>query len=115
MIDKWQPDFITIEDIQLQRANGERENVLVFKKLAWLQGVLMNYFREIGMEYDVVPSVTWKSYNEVKGKTRTDQKKNAQLKVKRFFDISVTQDEADAILIGRYAANQHSSAKIITF
>jgi hypothetical protein len=29
------------------------------------------------------------------------------MKVKKLYDISITQDEADAILIGRWAANEH--------
>lgn len=53
----------------------------------------------------VVPAATWRNHSEIKGKTRTDRKRNAQLKVKRFYDVSITQDEADAILIGRYAAH----------
>lgn len=115
MIESWKPDKVVIEDIQLQRTNGEKEGVTTYKKLAHLQGVLINYFYEKNLQYDVVPPATWRSYSEIKGKQRTDQKKNAQLKVKRFYDVSVTQDEADAILIGRYAANQYSSTKIIEF
>jgi hypothetical protein len=46
---------------------------------------------------------------------RTDKKKNAQLKVKKLYDISVTQDEADAILIGAWAVYDHNQSKIIMF
>lgn len=119
MIEKWKPDFVVLEDIQLQsykKSNSEKvEAVVVFKKLAHLQGVLKNYIYEIGLPYSVVPAATWKNFSSIKGSTRTDQKRNAQLKVKSLYDISVSQDEADAILIGRWAAHTQQNNLIIDF
>lgn len=119
MIQNWQPDQVVIEDIQLQKfksSNGmEGDAVVTFKKLAHLQGALKNYFYEIGIPYKVVPPATWRAYSDVKGANRTDKKKNAQIKIKRFYDISVTQDEADAILIGRWAAHEHKANDVISF
>ena len=119
MVDKWKPDKIAIEDIQLQhfkaQSGFEGDAVLTFKKLAHLQGVLKNYFHEVKIPFDVVSPSTWRAYSEIKGSNRTDKKRSAQLKVKRFYDVSVTQDEADAILIGRWAAHQSVANKIIEF
>lgn len=118
MIKKWQPDEVVFEDIQLQKftVNGmEGDAVLTYKKLAHLQGVLKNYCYEIGMPYQIVSPSTWRAHSNVKGKTRTDKKKSAQLIIKGFYDISVTQDEADALLIGRWAAAQHKKTEIIMF
>lgn len=119
MIERWKPDLVIFEDIQLQKkfenTIKEEEGVLTYKKLAALQGVLKNYCFETGVIYKVVSPSTWRAYNEIKGKYRTDKKKNAQLKVKKLYDISVTQDEADAILIGRWAVNEHNQSKIIMF
>lgn len=119
MIEKWKPDEIILEDIQLQKfetkGGTETEGVLTFKKLAALQGVLKNYCFETGVIYKVVPPATWRANSEIKGKTRNDKKKNAQLKVKKLYDINVTQDEADAILIGRWAVHEHESTKVIMF
>lgn len=119
MIQNWQPDQVVIEDIQLQKfksVNGtEGDAVLTFKKLAHLQGALKNYFYEIGIPYKVVSVSTWRAYSDIKGTSRTDKKKNAQIKVKRFYDVSVTQDEADAILIARWAANEHKRNDIVIF
>jgi hypothetical protein len=67
------------------------------------------------MPYKVVSSATWRAYNEIKGKTRNDKKVNAQLKVKKYYDISVDNDTADAILIGRWAVYENSSQQIIEF
>lgn len=115
MIQKWNPDEVVFEDIQLQKFGEGNEAVLTFKKLAHLQGVLKNYCYENQILYSIVPSATWRAHVEIKGKTRQDKKKSAQLKVKRFYDISVTQDEADAILLGRYGAYAHKSTEIIEF
>ena len=115
MIQKWNPDEVVFEDIQLQKFGEGNEAVLTFKKLAHLQGVLKNYCYENQILYSIVSSATWRAHVEIKGKTRQDKKKSAQLKVKRFYDISVTQDEADAILLGRYGAYAHKSTEIIEF
>lgn len=118
MIKKWKPDEVVFEDIQLQKftKNGLEGNaVLTYKKLAHLQGVLKNYCYELGLPYQVVPPATWRTHSGVKGKERTDKKRSAQLIVKKFYDITVTQDEADALLIGRWAAAQHKKTEVIMF
>ena len=56
-----------------------------------------------------------KSSCGVTGKNRSDQKRSAQLRVKALYNIDVTQDEADAILIGRDAALESKSNEIIEF
>ncbi len=114
MIEQWKPDQVVFEDIQLQKfENGDA--VLVYKKLAHLQGVLKNYCYENGIPYLIVPPSTWRNFNNVKGRTRTDQKKNAQIKVQALYGVQATEDESDSILIGRYAAAQYELIKIIPF
>ena len=118
MIMKWKPDLVILEDIQLQHYEtntGSGDAVLTYKKLAHLQGVLKNYCFEIGIPYKIVSPSTWRAFSEIKGKARNDKKKNAQLKVKKIYDINVTQDEADAILIGRWGANESEKYKMISF
>ena len=115
MTSKWKPDLLVFEDIQLQKFGDGNEAVLTYKKLAHLQGVLKNFAFENGIPYKIVPPATWRSFSEIKGKTRVDKKKSAQLKIKRTYDVSVTQDEADAILIGAWAAYDHNQSKIIMF
>jgi len=100
MLVKWKPDRVAIEDIQKQ------ENIQIFKVLAQLQGVLENALFEQKIEYDVVHVASWRSFCEVKGRNRSELKKNAQGKVKQWYDVSVTQDEADAICMGRYAVSE---------
>ena len=114
MIQMWKPDQVIFEDIQLQKYDGG-EQVLTYKKLAHLQGVLENYCYENGFIYKIVPPATWRAYNKVKGKTRTDKKTSAQMIVKSLYDVKVTQDEADAILIGRWAAQDRKRNAMIQF
>ena len=102
MIAKWKPNRVAIEDIQQQ------DNPQVFKVLAQLQGVLENALFENKYEFDVIHVASWRSFCEVKGRSRSDLKKNAQAKVKLWYDKTVTQDEADAICLGKFAVNQYA-------
>lgn len=120
MIENWKPDEVVFEDIQLQKGtNTETFNgdmgVTTYKKLAHLQGVLMNYCYEKKVVFRIAAPATWRTHSDVKGRYRTDKKKSAQLKVKKFYDVSVTEDEADAILIGRWAAHIYGKSRIIDF
>jgi len=101
LVAKWKPDMVAIEDIQQQ------ENIQIFKVLAHLQGVLINALYENKYEFDIIHVATWRSHCEVKGKTRSELKKSAQAKIKTWYDVSVTQDEADAICIGRCAISEY--------
>lgn len=58
---------------------------------------------------------TWRNFSSIKGKSRSDRKKNAQLKVQSLYDIKVGTDVAEAILIGRWGAGSHERNKIIKF
>lgn len=114
MVQTVNPDEIILEDIQLQKFDGG-EAVTTYKKLAHLQGVLKNYCYENGIPYKIIPPSTWRQYSDIKGKTRTDRKHSAQLKVKAIYDIDATQDQADAILLARCAAAEKSASAMITF
>lgn len=93
---------ILIEEIQLQKIPGtsQNDNVLTFKKLAYVQGILVLICKEQGLDYQIVPSSTWKSICGIKGANRAAQKKNAQKYVKSKYNLEVIQDTCDAICIG---------------
>lgn len=101
MIDNWKPDQIGIEGIQYQQNMG----VVTFQTLARLQGVLMDLCYELKITCKVCPTNTWRAHCGVKGVSRSDKKKSMQLLVKKWFDISVSDDEADAIGLGKYVAD----------
>ena len=94
---------ILIEEIQLQQTPDSKGllNVETFKKLAHCQGALLEYLVENKINYSIVASSTWKSKCGIKGRGRTEQKKKAQEYVFNEFGINATQDEADAICIGK--------------
>ena len=109
MIENWQPDIVAIEGIQYQ----QNEGVVTFEKLARLQGILMGCVHELGIPYQVCHTQVWRHHCGVKGKTRADKKKSMQLIVKEKFDISVSNDCADAIGIGKFVADTHFKQPVI--
>lgn len=105
----YKPDIVLLEDIQLQNTvNGKKTDgvvgVTTYKALAELLGVLQVTLREQGINFKVVPSSVWRSDVGVKGWSRVDRKRSAQTLVRDWIQTNVTEDEADAICIGRYGA-----------
>ena len=100
MIELWKPDFVGLEGIQYQQNMG----VTTFETLARLQGILMETLYELNIQFSICHTNTWRAYCKVKGRTRTDKKRSMQMLAKEWFDITVTDDEADAIGIGKYVA-----------
>lgn len=106
MLENWKPDFIAIEGIQFQdESSGNKMGVTVFQGLARLQGVLMETCYAQKIDYTVCPTNTWRNHCGVKGRYRADKKRSMQLIAKKWYDISLTDDEADAVGIGKYAAD----------
>lgn len=101
MIENWKPDIIGIEGIQYQSQAG----VTTFQTLARLQGILMQTVHECGLRYVISPTNTWRAHCKVKGRTRNDKKSSMKKLIKEWFDISVGDDIADAIGIGKYLAD----------
>lgn len=111
MVVNFKPDLIVLEDIQLQQKGdgggtdeGNIIGVTTFKVLAQLQGVLLNFCFENKIEYELAHVSVWRKHCEIKGRYRADKKKNAQLKIKEWYDVTVPVDAAEAICIGKYAS-----------
>ena len=100
LIDKHGIQKVLIEEIQLQNTVGN--NVVTYKKLAYVQAVLIQMFDELKLPYEVIASSSWKSTLGIKGRARAEQKKNAQIYVNTIYGIKATQDECDAICIGTH-------------
>lgn len=110
------PDMVIFEDIQLQTNAGSKDKeknsgdegrivgVTTFKVLAQLQGVLTNFCYEKKIPYEFVHVSVWRKFCTIDGKYRADKKKSAQLKIKEWYDVTVPVDAAEAICIGKYAA-----------
>lgn len=108
------PNAIGIEGIQYQQQRG----VKTFQTLANLQGVLLDYCFEHRNQYKygIAASSTWRSYL---GINNADQRENAKQKaqsyVKLMFGVSATQDEADAICIGKYFTSKFIEKQKLTW
>ena len=98
MVKNWEPDLIGLEGIQYE----ERVGVTTFETLARLQGILMETLYELGIPYKICPTQTWRAHCGVKGRHRIEKKRSMKEIAKKLFDIKVTEDEADAIGIGKY-------------
>lgn len=98
LIDNYLPDKIIFEDIQLQTKTVN--NVHTYRVLAEVIGMLETFLTDIKIPYEIMSSSTWKSALGIKGKDRTEQKRNAQSWVVNTYSVKPTQDECDAICIG---------------
>ncbi len=112
IINNLKPDIVGLEDIQLQKFKNQEIGVTTYKILAHLQGILMEALYELKIPYVIVSPATWRSACDVKGKTRVDRKRAMQIKTKEWFDITVSDDEADAIGIGKYLSKNYHIPKI---
>lgn len=102
VIKEWKPDFIVMEDIQYQ-SNG----LMTFKVLAMLLGIIQEICCAQGIDYEVVSPNVWRKYAGTAGKSRREEKMLSVAVVREKYDIKVSDDVAEAILIGRYAATVH--------
>lgn len=114
-IDEWEPDFVGIENIQLQKfgPNATQAQVKTFQTLANLQGVILDTLFEKCIDHDLVYASEWRSYCGINDgdQKRENKKKLAQDKVKVWYNQDCTQDEADAICIGKYFAHLIKNSK----
>ncbi len=100
LIDDEHIDAVILEDIYM---DGQRvNNVQTFKALAEVFGVLYELCIDMEKPVEAVLAGTWKSTLGIKGKTRPEQKKNAQQWVITNYNVKPTQDECDAICIGAH-------------
>ena len=91
---------VVFEDIQQQ--NNVANNVQTFKVLAEVYGVISELLQELQIPHSTVLAASWKSTLGIKGRTRAEQKKNAQFYTEQNYGIHVIQDIADAICIGTH-------------
>ena len=113
---EWEPDFVGIENIQLQKYGNRDTDVQVktFQTLANLQGVLLDTVFEACIDNELVYPTEWRSYCGIGSgdQHRDARKKAAQAKVKIWYDIDCTEDESDAICIGKYFCGKLKTNKI---
>ena len=101
-------DKVVFEDIQLQ--GNVANNVQTFKTLAEVFGIIYELVTALDINHEAVLSSSWKSTLNIKGRTRPEQKKNAQIWVMNTYGVKPSQDASDAICIGAHAI-KHSGEK----
>ena len=108
---------VFIEDIQL------RVNVQSFKKLAQLQGVLINLFEKNEYLYDFIAPTQWQNYCKARGRSSKEIKDKIKAleasgkneskilsiqAAKEMYGIDTDNDNlADAIMIGHFVINNY--------
>lgn len=105
---QWKPDFVVFEDIQLQ---GGTAGFATFKILAELLGIVIAAVNINEVPHLCVSNKVWQSKFMIAGKDRATQKSNVVKKVKMLFNIDVSDDIADAILIGKYVVDMKRLGK----
>lgn len=108
-------DAVFLEDIQL------RQNVQSFKRLAQLQGVLVNMCEKTNILYNLVAPTQWQNYCKARGRTTKEikskitsvepsPKKTSKIlslqAAKDIYGIVTENDNlADAVMIGHYVVH----------
>jgi len=109
-VNKWCPDMVFVEHIQLQTYKGNQAQVETYRVLANLQGVILDTLFELDVPCELVYSSTWRKACGIGETNRENKKKAAQEKVATWYNIKATQDEADAICIGKYAIKHYKKS-----
>lgn len=104
---QWRPDLVVVEDIQ------EQNNLALYKTLAMLLGNTLVSITKAGVKHQLVSATVWRAHFLIKG-TREKEKIQAINKVQQMFGMLVTDDVAEAILIGKYAADTINKREPLT-
>ena len=105
VLKEWCPDYVCFEDIQYEH------NIMTFKILAQLIGIITVLCKEQEINYEIVSPNCWRKYAGTCGITIREEKLLSIAKVIEGYNISVTDDVAEAILIGRYAVKTNYKSK----
>ena len=110
LIKERKPNKVAFEEIQLQQIPGSTAhgNVETFKKLAYVQAILLEVLAEEGIPFEIVSSNSWKSTCRIRGRARAEQKRNAQNYVFEEFGVKAIQDICDSICIGKHVIEKES-------
>lgn len=100
---------VVLEDIQMQ--GNVVNNVQTFKTLAEVFGVISELLVEMDIPQSAILASSWKSALGIRGRARTEQKRNAQEWVFMKYSVKPTQDECDSICIGSCATKSSSNTK----
>lgn len=117
MIESWKPDCVGLEETQYNPGmKGKDFSMMghdVFKLLSQIMGGCILIILRHKVELKTVLIPTWRHHCGVKGVKRADLKRSAQHLVKTWYDITVTDDESDAICIGKYFSDNYKGSQVL--
>lgn len=88
---------VILEDIQYQ------QNPELFKKLGMMHGLIrFTIIKELGIELITAMADEWRSFNNIGGTKRPEQKKAAIEKARLVYHDDISEDESEAIFLGKY-------------
>lgn len=107
LLENQQPDMIVIENTAVLT------NAVTQRKLTMILGVVYSYCIKSNIPLHILRPSEWRALisKEKKGRKRNELKLWSVNKVKELFNISVTDDESDAILIGKAFLNKIKDEK----
>ena len=94
LIDDYKPDILVLEE------PFAKNSMHVFEVLCELYGVLGYVAQQRNIQLKTFTAAVWRAILGLKGKNRAEQKLNAINSVEQEFGLQVSEDEAEAILIG---------------
>lgn len=103
----WEPDFIQFEDVQLQG-----QAFATYEILVKLVGLLEMSCDRFGVSYEKIRSNIWRSHFVINGRDRQKEKEKAIQLVKQMYSITVGDDVAEAILIGKFRVDLKNRTEI---
>ena len=97
-IQKYEIDVVCLEEPLYETEKG----LTIFGTLSRLLGIITAALYEQNIHYEIIPVAVWRKHCGIPGGLiRQDAKKAMQDTVKRWYDFSATDDECDAIGIGK--------------
>lgn len=112
LVNMWQVDKVAFEDVPLvvnRNSGGYNAGLKTYSVLSQTLGYLRGTMQTVvgADNVFVVNNNTWKHHSKIKGSRRKEIKDNVRNLCSRLYGINVGEDEADAVLIGRWLAENH--------
>jgi len=104
-VKEWELDYLVFEDVQYQK------NYKTYKQLSMLLGALHVAARSQHIKTETILAKKWRSHFQI-ANTRAKAKQEAVRLVEQMYSLKVVHDVAEAILIGKYSADQLYLEKI---
>lgn len=104
IMENWKVDLVAFEDIPFK--DNIRTHAILNQNLGALQCAAQEKLNGKTENIVLVSNQTWKHHSGVEGIYRAQHKASARRIVLKIYNVNVSEDESDAILLGRYVAER---------